>query len=256
MTKSEAPVITKLSAKAAETFVPTGIDQFDAIIGGGFYRGRITELYGGEGVGKTYLVSKLMAVLSKKHKVLYVDAEFSLNKDRVAALGADVENVDYIADSRLEEVCELINTSIGKYDVIILDEAHLLKERGSYRTEYMFAVLTPLTIETSEIGTTSIGLFSRLIKHWVVKMRPRLGRSQTAMIVINQVRKPIGLYAKMEPPGGMAFAHACDVRIHLTTAKSDGVMKGGVQVGHKVHATVKKSKVSAPFVETTYLVNY
>lgn len=241
MKKTDAPVITKLSDKPAETFIPTGISQLDAILGGGFYRGRITELYGSEGVGKTYLVSKLMASLSKKHKILFCDAEFSLNKDRVAALGADPQNVDYVADSSLEKVCELINASIGKYDVIILDS---------------LAVLTPLTIETEEIGTTSIGLFSRLIKHWVVKMRPRLGRSTTALIVINQIRKPIGMYAKMEPPGGMSWAHACDVRVHLTTNSTDKVVKDGVRTGHKVHAMVKKSKVSKPHVETTYTVEY
>lgn len=241
MSKSEAPVITRLSDKKGEEFIPTGYPQLDAILGGGFYRGRITELYGNESVGKTYLVSRLMASLTKKHKVLFVDAEFSLNKERVVELGADPKNIDYVADSRLEEVCELINRNIGVYDVIILDS---------------LAVLTPLTVETAEIGTTSIGLFSRLIKHWIVKARPRLGRSKTALIVINQMRKPIGMYARTEPPGGMAWSHACDVRIQLSTNSADKVMKDGVQIGHKVHADIKKSKVSQPHVETTYMVDY
>ena len=240
MSKIEPPSIGKLEDKADEKFIKTGVPEVDELIGG-VPRGRITEIWGNEGIGKTHLVSKLMANLSKEHKVLFIDAEFSLNKERVRQLGADPANIDYVADSRLEQVCELMNASVGKYDVIILDS---------------LAFLTPLTVETQEVGENAIGLFSRLIKHWVVKFRPRLGKSTTAFIAINQARKSLGLYQRVEPPGGMAWAHVCDVRIQLTSNSGDKVVKGGIQIGHKVTATVKKNKVGPPNVSTTYLVEY
>jgi recombination protein RecA len=239
--KSEEPVISKLSDKKDEEFIPTGITEVDEIIGGGVHRGRITEVWGQEGVGKTNFVTQMLANVSKDHKVLYVDTEFALNKDHVRALGADPDNIGYIADSRLERVAEMLIEAVGKYDLIILDS---------------LAYLTPLTVDTNTVGENSIGLFARLIKHWVVKFRPRLGVSNTAFVAINQYRAPIGLYVKAEPPGGKSWLHAVDVRLHLTSNSADKITVGGQVVGHWVHCKVVKSKVSTPHVETKYKLTY
>ena len=211
-------------------------------MGGGFPRARLTEISGEAGVGKTYLVTKLMANLSKDQKVLFCDAEYSLNKDRVTALGGNPDNISYLADSRLEEVCEAIVGAVGKFDVVILDS---------------LASLVPLTIESQSVGESSnIGLFSRLIKQWIMKLRPRLGRSTTAFIVINQMRKPIGMYQKIELPGGMAFAHACDVRVRLSSNSTDKIKDGTLIKGHWVHAECTKNKVAQPFVMTKFELLY
>jgi len=192
-------------------------------------------------VGKTYLVTQLMANISKDKKILYVDTEFALNKARVAEIGADPKNIDYYADSRLERVCELLVDSIGKYDVIILDS---------------LAFLTPLSVANAEVGERSIGLFSLLLKHWVLKFRPKLGMSKTAFIAINHHRPAIGLYVTEEPPGGKAWHHACDVRLKMVSNSADKVVKAGKPVGHWIHIQVKKSKVSKPQTTTKIMLNY
>jgi len=237
MKKAEEEAIGMLSDKLDESFIPSGISELDELIGGGFARGRITEIYGNEGIGKTWLVSKLMANLSKDQTVLFVDAEFSLNKARVTALGADVKNIGYVADSRLENVSELLTRAVGQFDVIILDS---------------IASLIPTTIENQEVGeSANIGLYARLIKQWVMKFRPRLGKSKTAFIAINQMRKPIGLYATIETPGGKAWHHTCDVRIKLHANSADKK-----ESGHYVHAEVTKSKLSQPFKTTKFFLEY
>lgn len=235
------PTIISLNDKIEELFIPTGIKELDSIIGGGVYRGRITEIWGQEAVGKTNLVTRILANLSKDQKVLFCDSEFALNKERVKALGADPSNISYLADARLERVAETMLAAIGKFDVIILDS---------------IASLTPMSIEENEVGTNFVGIFARLIKGWALKFRPRLGVSKTAMIVINQYRSPVGMYAKAEPPGGRQWHHAVDVRIRLTTNSSDKIMKGSERVGHYVHAEVLKSKVSQPYQKSKYELRY
>lgn len=237
----DEPAITTLEAKLDETFIPTGIKEVDELVGGGVYRGRITEVWGQEGVGKTNLVTRMLANVSKEYKVLYVDTEFALNKDRVRALGADPLNISYVADARLERVAELLIAAVGKYDLIILDS---------------LAYLTPMTMEENEVGSNSIGIFARLLKHWIIKFRPRLGVSKTAFVAINQYRKPIGLYAKAEPPGGTSWNHAVDVRLLLSKNESDSIVVGKVRTGHWVNVEVKKSKVSNPYVKTRYKLEY
>lgn len=239
--KSDEPKITLLHDKQDESFIPTGIKELDELIGGGIYRGRITEIWGQEGVGKTNLVSRMLAHVSQDHKVLFVDTEFALNKDRVRALGADPSNISYVADSRLERVSELLIEAVGKYDLIILDS---------------LAYLTPMTMEENEVGSNAIGIFARLLKHWILKFRPRLGVSKTAFIAVNQYRKPIGLYAKAEPPGGTPWNHAVDVRLLLTKNESDKILEDKVRVGHWVNVEVKKSKVSQPYRSAKYKLEY
>lgn len=240
MKKIEEPKIVSLDSKKEEQFILTGIDDLDGLIGG-VPRGRIVELWGAEGLGKTHLVTQIMANISHDHKVLYIDSEFALNKARVEALGAVSKNIEYLADSQLERVTELMVANVGKYDLIILDS---------------LAYLTPTTIDENEVGETSIGLFSRLIKHWIVKFRPRLGISKTALIVVNQYRKPIGMYVKPESPGGTAFAHAVDVRLWLTSNSADKIIKDKITTGHWLNIEVKKSKVSAPFLRTKIRIDY
>lgn len=239
--KTDELKITSLADKADEKFIPTGIKEIDEVLGGGIYRGRITELWGAEGVGKTHVVSKLMANLSKDHKVLFIDSEFALNKDRVVELGADPNNIRYIADSHLEKVCELMIAEVGNYDVIILDS---------------LPYLTPLTVDTDEVGSTAIGLFARLIKHWIVKFRPRLGNSKTAFVAINQYRAAVGLYTKPEPPGGKTWHHAVDVRLYLTSNSNDKIMQGTQRTGHWVHVEVRKNKLGKPFQSTKFKLEY
>lgn len=237
MPKVDTPVITKLSDKLDETFLPSGISQLDAIMGGGFWRGRITEISGNEGTGKTYLVTKLIANLSKEHRVLFVDSEFSLNKERVIALGADPANIYYIADSRLEKIAELITNAVGQYDLIILDS---------------LASLVPMVIEQQEVGeSANIGLYARQVKQWVMKMRPRLGNSKTAFVAINQMRKPIGFMATIELPGGKAWAHVCDVRLRLSSNSTDKKKSG-----RTIHAETTKNKMAQPFIKTEFLLEY
>lgn len=241
MTKTE-PTIGLLSDKAEEVFIESGT-PLDKILGGGFPRGRITQLWGKEGVGKTHIATLLMANMSKDQKVLFVDTEYSLNKARVAALGADPSNIQYLADSRLERVCEALIEAVksDEYDVIIIDS---------------IAMLTPLTIENAEVGERSIGLFALLLKHWIVKFRPLLSTSKTAFIALNQYRSPIGMFAVEEPPGGKAWSHNCDIIIKLLTNSTDKILVDKVQVGHWVKCEVKKNKLAPPQVTAKVKIMY
>lgn len=239
--KDDSIKVGTLADKADESFISSGIKELDDLIGGGFAVGRITELWGKEGVGKTHLVTQFMANISKDKKILFCDTEFALNKTRVTEMGANLKNIDYFASSHLEEVCKLMTDSVGKYDVIILDS---------------LAFLTPKTVADQDMGERSIGLFALLLKQWVLQFRPKLGTSKTAFIAINQYRPAIGMYIVEESPGGKAWHHATDVRIRLTTNSADKIMEGKVQLGHWVHLIVKKSKVSQPFMETKVKVLY
>lgn len=237
--KDDAPQIQRLSMVSSQEFIPTGSAELDGLLGGGLARGRILELFGQPGTGKTHLVTQLVAqATTSNYRVLYVDSEFALSGARTADLGVDNTKVDYIADSNLERVTELLIASVGKYDIIVLDS---------------LAELIPLTVDTQQVGETAIGLFAREIKHWVVKFRPRLGTSKTAFIATNQYRSPVGMYARVESPGGKAWHHCVDMQLYLQANKGDILPD---KSGHHVTATLTKSRLSAPHQSIKLTIRY
>lgn len=242
--KKEAKDIDTLEAIPVEEFVPTGIEQVDEMLGGGFPKRRITQIWGNPGVGKSYLLAKTLANLDGR--ALYVDAEFALNKQRLADIGVDLKKFDYLANSQLEYVAEYILENVNKYDLIIIDT---------------LAKLTPMTIQENEVGTVAIGLAARQISHFEAKLRPKIYKSGTAVVGINQVRANFGFGpVTTQAFGGWSWGHAIDLSLKFSKGAQNKIVKqaGGVksEVGHKVTVRVEKSKVSTPFQETMFEVRY
>lgn len=231
--------------KLTETeYMATGVEEIDELLGGGWARGRLTELWGNPGVGKSHLLARTMAH-NKDLKIMYVDAEFALNKARLEELGVDVAKIDFVQDGRLEKVTEHVIGSVGKYDLIIIDS---------------LAKFIPMNVDTSDVGENSIGLFARQVKHFEAKLKPRLAKSKTAMVVINQARAGMGMMQPSKPQGGFAWEHSIDTRVKLSKGQANAITKtvAGVkkQIGHIVTAKVEKSRLTQPFKQTTFEVIY
>ena len=228
----------------AEGYVSSGVPEVDGVLGGGFPRGRITQIWGNPGVGKSYLLAKTMARLDGH--ILYIDCEYALNKARLKSLGVDLSKVDYVADSRLEKVAEQVLASVQNYDLVIIDT---------------LAKLTPMTVQQNEVGTSAIGLAARQIAHFEAKLRPKIYEHRTAVIGINQVRANFGMGpVTTQAFGGWAWGHTVDLSLKLVKGANNKVYKqvAGVksETGHWATVKVEKSKVSTPFAETKFMVEY
>ncbi|MCM1438458.1 MAG: DNA repair protein RadA [Roseburia sp.] len=74
---------------------PSGISEFDTVLGGGIVAGSLVLLGGDPGIGKSTLLTQISAYLSKGHKVLYFSAEESCSQvkmrcDRLCVGGGDM----------------------------------------------------------------------------------------------------------------------------------------------------------------------
>lgn len=209
----------------------------------GWPRGRITEVWGNPGVGKSYLLARTMA--ANPGTTLYCDAEFSLVKQRLVDLGVDISKVEYLQDGRLENVTERILEAVGRFDLIILDS---------------LAKLIPMTVEEQRVGENAIGLFARQVKHFEAKLKPKLAVSQTAFVVTNQARAGMGFMSPARPQGGYAWEHSIDIRLKLSKGANNKVHKQvdgqKVHTGHWVTATIEKSRLTPPYLQTKFLLNY
>lgn len=242
--KKEETKLQKLSDIPEEGYVPTGVPELDKILGGGFPRRRITQIYGQPGVGKSYLLAKCMAGLDGK--ILYVDSEFALNRERLEEMGIQMDKIDYLPSSQLEEVAERIVSDVGKYDLIIIDT---------------LTQLTPMTVTTNEVGTSAIGLAARQIGHFVAKLRPELYKSRCAIVGLNQVRANFGMgQVTTQAFGGWSWGHNIDLSIKLFKGANNQItkQKGGVKyiIGHTCSAKLEKGRTGIPMAETKFDIKY
>jgi len=101
--------------------IPTGLDEFDRILGGGLVGGEIVLVGGAPGVGKSTLLLEVSSSLSLKGKTLYVSAEESPQQIglRAKRLGKNqLDNMYIVGEDRLEDIFEYIKKEKFKFVVI------------------------------------------------------------------------------------------------------------------------------------------
>ena len=82
---------------------------------GGMAVGRITELNGLEGSGKSLIGAHALANCQKQGGVaVYIDTESSVSKEFLEAIGIDTGNMLYVHLETVEEVFETIETIVTK----------------------------------------------------------------------------------------------------------------------------------------------
>ncbi|WP_322999530.1 DNA repair protein RadA [Castellaniella sp.] len=85
---------------------PTGIEEFDRVLGGGLVAGAVVLIGGDPGIGKSTLLLQALASLSERGSVLYVTGEESAEQVALRAqrLGVSGDAVDLLAEIRLEQI--------------------------------------------------------------------------------------------------------------------------------------------------------
>jgi DNA repair protein RadA/Sms len=104
-----------------ETHSPTGIEEFDRVLGGGIVRGGVILLGGDPGIGKSTLLLQAMAAIGAERRALYVTGEESPEQVALRAhrLGLVNAPVELLAEVQLEAIVDAIRT--GRPDVVVID---------------------------------------------------------------------------------------------------------------------------------------
>ena len=112
--------------------LPTGIAEFDRVLGGGFAPGSAVLLGGDPGIGKsTLLLQALRAMASRGERVLYVSSEESADQVRLRAqrLGdegrpATDDNLWILADTNLARIVEQIGRVLPA--AVVIDSIQMI----------------------------------------------------------------------------------------------------------------------------------
>ncbi|MDP2164674.1 MAG: DNA repair protein RadA [Hydrogenophaga sp.] len=109
-----------------ESRIPSGVAEFDRVLGGGLVAGSVVLIGGDPGIGKSTLLLQSLGEIGAGRRVLYVSGEESPQQIALRArrLGLDARHVHVLAEINLEKIQAVITTD--KPEVAVIDSIQTL----------------------------------------------------------------------------------------------------------------------------------
>lgn len=226
-------------------WIPTGSRWLDSMICKGRYAGipvgRIVEIAGLEGSGKSYLAALIAAHAQKMGmKVVYFDSESSVDPEFIQKVGINLDDdtYTYVQAQSVEFVFETI-------------EALTQVENVLYIWDSFANTPTKADMEDPSFDpNASMARKARIASLGMAKLTLPIANAKSTLLVLNQLKTNLGDKTAMmiEPwftPGGKSLHYAYSLRIWLTGRKAkDSYLNNpkGYRIGSEVKVKLKKSR--------------
>lgn len=216
--------------------ISTGSIGFDYhVLGvGGFVKGKLYELIGWEGTGKSTICGHLAAECQKEGgKVVYIDGEHAVDKKYFKQLGVNIDDILISQPANGEEGFEIAMETIktGEVDLVIIDSD---------------SSLIPKSVIDNPIGDSAIGKKAKLNSDAYPKLKNKLVENDVCVVVISQWREKIGVMFgdPRTTQGGHALKFYADCRIDITKSLSK---EDKTVVGNLTKIKTIKNKTYPPY---------
>ena len=224
---------------------------------GGIPLGKLVEFYGEEHGGKTTSALDIVGNYQKlpnAKKVLYVDAENTLDTLWAKKIGVDVDDIILykVKNESAEEVFDFVCNAVETDEIglVVIDSFPVLESKNDLEKDL---------IETGRVGgiSTALTRFSNRAE--------KLAQAhQCTIIGINQIRDSIGsMFPMTHTPGGRAWRHNAAVRMEFRKGKYIDSKGNELNqscenpAGNIVLMSMTKNKTCPPSRRTgTYTINY
>ena len=209
---------------------------------GGLAAGRITEINGLEGSGKSLIGAHALASTQKKGGLaVYIDTESAVSSEFLQAIGIDTENMLYVHLETVEEIFDTIETIVAKI-------------RESDKDKLVTILVDSLAAASTKVemdadfdkdgwATAKAIVISKAMR----KITQLIARQKVCLIFTNQLRQKLGVMFgdPWTTSGGKALPFHSSTRIRL---KNVGQIKDAKKntIGIKIRAQVIKNRLGPP----------
>lgn len=236
--------------------IPTGSIALDYALGvGGMVKGRITELWGPEQLGKSTqcILTMAEAQRAEPEKMQgWIDVEKTWDPHWAEAHGVDLDRVLIVQPGDAEEVADMAKEMVasGLINMLTLDSVGAMIGR---------------TEKEKDAEEATVAIVAKIVTRMTKLMAAEAPRRGVAIAVINQARANIGANgpraATITRTGGFALSHVTTHRLKFAKGRESYMVgtktdnnDARVQVGQQVAITIEKNKVAPP--KRTALLTY
>ncbi|MDP2340574.1 MAG: ATPase domain-containing protein [Deltaproteobacteria bacterium] len=190
--------------------MPTGVDALDGLLDGGLPRGRLVELFGPPGSGKTTLALRLCAAVHRQGGVAaVVDVDHGLDRYTLQRCGVDGDKLVIARPEGGEAALHIVDELLASRaaEVIVVDSV---------------AALVPKAELLSLTGGAPAGHHARLMSQAMRRLTLQAAKSRAVVVFVNQLRRNWGEDGKGVDitTGGNALPYAAATRIALQRSGS------------------------------------
>lgn len=213
------------SYSSVKNWIPTGSRLLDSIVAIGCYShsplgipvGRVTEIAGLEGAGKSYLALQIAANAQKMGIIpIYFDCEYTTEKKFIERAGCDLKHFVIVNPETVESVFSYIEDCLAESN-----------EERKFLFIWDSLAVTPCEedLKSTFDPQSSIAMKARVLSKGVRKITASLSKCESTFLILNQLRMNLGQnpYAmKVDPytvPGGKSLPYLYSLRIWLTLKK-------------------------------------
>lgn len=228
--------------------IPTGALSLDFALGvGGIVRGRMTEIYGPDGIGKTTLALNIIREAQRAYPsqaAFYVDMESTLDTLWVRVHGVDPRRLVIFRPNSAEDLADAVKKAIenNSFSIVVVDS---------------IAAAIPEAEMKKDAGDATVGLQAKIVTRMVKIAAVMCRLKNTALVIINQYRSNIGYGADTTTGGGWALKYGTTHKLHVKKGETTYKIQvdGKAQpVGHDVAITVERNKVAPPFKRAEFVL--
>ena len=235
--------VMKLSDSPSDVeFLSTGSLELDYMLGGGFPKGRIIEIYGAESVGKTTVTIEAIAAAQKAGlNAFFCDAEHAFDSSYAEDLGVDIDELIITQPDNGEQALDVTRAMIdtGEVQLAIVDST---------------STLTPQAELEGEVGDAQMGLQARMLSKALRMLTASVKKHNCVLIFISQTRDKIGPFGGSSVGVGNAMKFYASQRISIWKSAPEKVKEEAV--GHMMNFESKKNKVFPPFKKCGVFLRY
>lgn len=251
-------------------YIPTGITLIDLVMGGapgvmGIKRGVFHRLCGGEGAGKSFLATEIVAAFarsSKKPKFVYADIEQRNTFDCQEMYGMDIIDPEFAAPETVEQLDADIGVWLkgvnppnnGIYVVDSIDTLSNNEQEEQADSRMKLQMSGKDVSDKGSYGAATSKFWSQ--SFFRTKMAAMSAKDATCLL-LSQVRENFGggMYApKFKVTGGKAVDHGCDSVVWLKVIKKLGDAER--PIGAIVELETKKLTAPRPYRKVRYILYY